>query len=266
MTSQKDVTALITGASAGLGAEFARQLAQKGYNLALTSRRSDRLESLATELIHKYKIQAQVLPADLSVEEGISKVTEWIPNIQPVEILVNNAGYGIRGKFAMDPIEKSVNMLQVHVYAAVRLTHAALPGMLNRQSGSIINVSSMAALFPIRNVMYSSTKVFLVNFSKALQSELWGSGVKVQVLMPGYVHTEFHDTAEFSGYKKSSIPKIFWLEVPAVVAKSLADLEKESVECIPGWQYRTAARLVRLPLTATLATRYVRSLYKNRRK
>ena len=266
MTRSSKPTALITGASAGLGAEFALQLAQEGYDLALTARRINRLEELASTLQQQYSIQVLVQPADLSTTEGVADIEMWISKIPTLEMLVNNAGYGIRGSFAADPVEKSLAMIQVHVMAAVRLTHAALPAMLRRHKGAIINVSSMAAFFPIRNVIYSSTKAFLVNFSKSLQSELWGSGVKVQALIPGYVHTEFHDTEEFHGYSKSKIPKLFWLEAPDVVSRSLKDLKENRMECIPGWQYRAAAHLVRLPLTANLAQNYVRYLYVKGRK
>ena len=257
-------TAFITGASAGLGAEFARQLAQEGFNLALTARRIGRLESLAAKLRQQYSIDVQVQPADLSIDTELSMVEKWITTIPSLEMLVNNAGYGIRGSFATDPIEKQLTMIQVHILAAVRLSHAVLPTMLLRKKGAIINVASMAALFPIRNVMYSSTKAFLVNFSKSLQSELWGTGIRIQALLPGYVHTEFHDTNEFYGYNKSKIPDFFWLKAPDVVAHSLQNLNKDIVECIPGWQYRAAAHLVRFPPTASLALAYVRRLHSKR--
>ena len=259
-------TALITGSSAGLGAEFARQLAQKKYNLALTARREDRLASFADELRRTYGVHVQVLAADLSTEKGVASIEQWIPTLPALGMLVNNAGYGIRGRFSNDPVEKQLAMIHVHILAAVRLSRAVLPGMLSTQHGAIINVASMAALFPIRNVTYSSTKAFIVNFSKSLQSELWGSGIKIQVLVPGYVHTEFHDTDEFIGYQKSSIPKLFWLEAPAVIRQSLRDLEEGKLECIPSWQYKTAAYLVRAPFTAALANKFVHYLYSKRGK
>jgi len=257
-------TALITGASAGLGAEFARQLAEKGYHLALTARRLDRLEALASELQQQYNIQAQVLAADLAVESGVARIESWIAELSSLDMLVNNAGYGLRGSFAASPVEKQLTMIQIHVLAAVRLAHAALQSMLRLKHGAIINVASMAAFVPIRNTMYTSTKAFLVNFSKSLQSELWGSGIKVQALVPGYVHTEFHDTPEFAGYNKSKIPDFFWLDAPEVVSRSLHDLEKGKVECIPGWQYQAAASLLRFPLTSSLAQAYVRRLHTRR--
>jgi uncharacterized protein len=266
MGSSPRPTALITGASAGLGAEFARQLAPKGYDLALTARRGDRLELLANELSQHHGIQIQIRPADLSIEEGVKSIEDWIQDFSSLEILINNAGYGTRSRFSADPVEKQMDMIHVHVLATVRLTRAALPGMLARQRGAIINVSSMAALFPIRNVMYSSTKAFLVNFSKSLQSELWGSGIKIQALMPGYIHTEFHDTQELSSFKKKSIPGLLWLNAKDVVARSLGDLKNNEVECIPGWQYQAAAFFVRTPLTTAIALGIVRHLYSRRSK
>jgi uncharacterized protein len=265
-TADHHGTALITGASAGLGAEFARQLAAQGYSLALTARRADRLQALAAELQQAYGVSVQVLPADLASQAGVAAVETWIAGMEDLELLVNNAGYGLRGGFVRNPVEKELDMLQVHVVAAIRLAKAALAGMLQRNRGGIINVSSMAAFFPIRNTTYTSTKAYLVNFSEGLQSELWGTNIKVQALCSGFVHTEFHSTPEMTGFNPKNIPNLFWLNAPAVVADSLRNLAKGGVVCIPGWQYRAAALLLRSPLTSGLARRFVRFLYSRKHK
>ena len=258
-------TAFITGASAGLGAEFARQLAGRGYHLALSARRQERLEALAAEIHQAHGVQVSVLAADLSTEPGLSAAEQAVASLPDLALLVNNAGYGIRGGFLHNPVEKELAMLQVHVIAAMRLAKAVLPGMLQRNQGAIINVSSVAAFFPLRNTTYSATKAYLVNFSQGLQSELWGRHIRVQALCPGYVHTEFHSTPEMEGFRESSIPRLFWLNPPDVVAESLKSLEKGGSVCIPGWQYRMAAYFLRAPLTSALAQRFVRSMYSRRR-
>ena len=258
-------TAFITGASAGLGAEFARQLASRGYALALTARRQERLEALADALRLAHNTQVSVLAADLATDQGVSAAEQALSSLPDLALLVNNAGYGIRGGFIKNPVEKELTMVQVHITAAVRLARAALPGMLLRNQGAIINVSSIAAFFPLRNTTYSATKAYLVNFSQGLQSELWGKHIRVQALCPGYVHTEFHSTPEMAGFRESSIPSLFWLNAPDVVASSLISLERGGGVCIPGWQYRLAAYFLRAPLTSALAQRFVRFLYSRRR-
>ena len=204
-------TALITGASSGLGAEFARQLAARGYHLILTARRQSRLEQLAGELERQYPIPVEILVADLAQQQGLQAVAERIRLLPALDLLVNNAGFGTHGRFFQVESDKHAAMLQVHVNASVLLTHAALPGMIARHQGYIINVASMAGLIPIRSVLYGTTKAFLVNFSEALQTELRGTGVKLQALCPGFTYTEFHDTPEYTGFNRRKIPRILWL-------------------------------------------------------
>mgnify|MGYP001025983806 CR=1 FL=1 len=242
-------TALITGASSGLGAEFARQLAAQGYNLILTARRQPRLSELAAELRAQHPITIETLPADLATAAGQQTVIERICSLPALDLLVNNAGFGTNGRFPQVNLDKHAAMLQVHVNAPVLLTHAALPGMIARNQGAIINVASMAGLIPIRSVLYGTTKAFLINFSEALQAEIRSTGVRVQALCPGFTVTEFHETPEYSGFNRRKIPKIFWLSSPQVVSESLADLERNKVICIPGWQYKIVGIIARNSLS-----------------
>ena len=243
MTNLK--TALITGASSGLGAEFARQLAAQGCDLVLTARRRTRLEALAHELESSFPITVDILVADLATAEGLHTVAERIRGLPSLNLLVNNAGFGANGRFFQVDPGKHAAMLQVHVNATVLLSHAALPGMIARRQGGIINVASMAGLIPIRSVLYGTTKAFMVNFSEALQAELRGKGIKVQALCPGFTYTEFHETPEYTGFNRRKIPRPLWLSSEQVVRESLAHLERRAVICIPGVQYKIIGVIAR---------------------
>lgn len=244
--------ALITGASSGMGAEFARQLATQGYHLILTARRTDRLEALAAELMQKHPIQVEPYPADLSDPAGVQALVAKIQATPNLDLLVNNAGFSIHDRFATGSLEKHLDMIQVHVLATVNLTRAALPAMRARRHGGIINVASVAAFFPAGNTTYTATKAYLVNFSQALQIELISSGIHVQALCPGFTITEFHDGVEFKNFRRSSIPTFAWLRAEKVVRDSLRDLRRGKVVCIPGWPYKLAVILIRLFLSGSL--------------
>lgn len=241
-------TALITGASAGLGAEYARQLAASGTGLILVARRLDRLEELARDLRSKFGVTVEASRADLSTPGGIATVEEIIAGAETLDLLVNNAGFGGRTGFARGEPADHLDMVRVHIDAAVRLTRAALPGMIARGRGAVINVSSVAAFSPFSGAMYSGTKSFLVMFSENLQSELRDKGVSVQALCPGLTHTEFHAAA---GLTLSGIPGLFWSRADKVVRTSLHRLGR-GVVCIPGWENRIVSVLMRCPLSAAL--------------
>lgn len=179
-----DKTAVITGASSGIGAEFARQLAIRGYNLILTARRADRLQKLSVEIQSCFPVETHFIPADLSKLTDIDALISTINSLPQLDLLVNNAGFGTVGRFYRVDPEKELAMVNVHMVATVMLTRAALPGMVSRGQGGVINVSSMAGLVPIRNVLYHSSKAFQVSFSEALRNELHGTGVHVQALCP----------------------------------------------------------------------------------
>lgn len=228
--------ALISGASSGIGDAFARQLAESGYDLCITGRRNGNLESIAAELRGKYKVRVDIITADLAEEDGINQVEEWIKENPSITMLVNNAGFGVRGLFAGKPPEKYVEMISVHVSATMRLTSAALPAMIKAKRGAIINVSSVAAYMPLAgNAVYSGTKSFLNAFTEALSFELKNTGVKVQLLAPGFTYSDFHkrpDYVKLNTY--SSIPKFMWMTAEDVARISLHALNRGHVHCVPG--------------------------------
>jgi hypothetical protein len=241
-------TALITGASAGMGAEFAGQLAAVGTNLILVARRLDRLEELARGLREKHAVAVECLQADLAAPEGIERVERRIADTETLDLLVNNAGFTGGKSFVERGTTVHMGMVQVHVATTVRLCRAALPGMIARGRGAIINVASIAAWSAFSGPMYSGTKAFLVMFSENLQSELLGTGVRVQALCPGMTHTEFHEVANID---KAIVPKPFWMTAEEVVRISLRRLGR-GVVCIPGWKNKAIAFLMRCPATAAV--------------
>jgi short-subunit dehydrogenase len=243
MTESK--LALITGASSGIGAEFARQLAARGYDLILTARRQPRLTELAQELESTFQVHVETLSADLATDAGLQALAERIRTLPALDMLVNNAGFGTHGTFQEVDSNKHAAMLQVHVTASVLLTHAALAGMIARHQGYIINVASMAGLIPIRSVLYGTTKAFLVNFSEALQNQVRGTGIRVQALCPGFTYTEFHDTPEYTSFNRRKIPGLLWLSSTQVVRESLDHLNRRNVICIPGFQYKVIGIIAR---------------------
>ncbi len=256
---------MITGASSGLGAEYARQLAARGYNLVITARRVDRLQQLADSIQSSYGIIPQVHPADLSKLADIETLSSIITKSDNLELLVNNAGFGTVGRFHRVDPSKELSMLNVHMIAPVMLCRAALPGMVARNQGSIINVASMAGLIPIRNVLYHSTKAFLISFSEALHAELFGSLIHIQALCPGFILTEFHDTIEYSRFSRRGIPRFLWMAPEQVVSVSLRSLPHGNLICIPGRIYRFAGTLARNTISAWLI-RYVAGLILHKRK
>jgi len=229
--------ALVTGASSGIGAAFAQRLARDGHDLILTARRRDRLEQLAKNLESSDRAQVEVLPADLSKPDGMRSVEKRIREAPDLELLVNNAGFGGYMPFVeLDP-DKAEALINLQVLAVTRLTRAALPGMIARRQGAIINVSSRLAFSgPLgsaqlpKRATYAGTKAFLNTFSQLLQSELEGSGVQVQALCPGVVETEFHNHA---GTDTSRFPAAIVMKPAGVVTASLAALKLGEVICVP---------------------------------
>ena len=236
---------MITGASAGLGAEYARQLAATGTGLILVARRLDRLDNLARELREKHAVTVETLQVDLATSDGIDRVERRIAGDETFDLLVNNAGFSGGKSFVERVAAVHMDMVQVHVAATVRLSRAALPGMISRGRGAIINVASIAAWSAFSGPMYSGTKAFLVMFSENLKAELLGTGVCVQVLCPGMTHTEFHEVADID---KAIVPKPFWMTAEEVVRISLRRLGRGAV-CVPGMKNKIIAFLMRCPLT-----------------
>jgi short-subunit dehydrogenase len=233
-------TALITGASSGIGETFARKLATRGYDLILVARREERLQNIAGDLAG-----AIALAADLSTSEGIAKVEGAISASESLELLVNNAGFGTMGRFWMADLAGQERMLEVHVRATMRLTHLALRGMVERGRGAVINVSSVAGFGQSAgNVSYCASKAWINSFSEGLDLELreLGSLVRVQALCPGFTVTEFHETL---GMDRELVPGWLWMTADAVVEASLRGLDRGQVIVVPGWRYKAAVAVMK---------------------
>jgi short-subunit dehydrogenase len=231
-SEQRDRTALVTGASSGIGLAFARRLAQDGYRLILVARRAERLEALAKEFGEQYGAGFEVFPADLTRPEELLAVEERIAGEPTLEVLVNNAGFGTVGSFAeLDP-DGEESEIRLNVIALVRLARAALPGLLARGRGAIVNVSSMAGFSPSPwMATYAATKAFVTTFTEGIHDEVEGSGVKVQALCPGFTRTEFQEVAHAN---TEDLPSFAWQEPEAVVEASLAGLERGTLVVVPG--------------------------------
>lgn len=232
--------ALITGSSSGIGATFASHLAGRGYDLLLVARRRDRLEEMAATLQQSHGINADILAADLTVDDELHAVEQRMRAADNLELLVNNAGFGTQGKFFSVDVESQDQMHRLHVLATMRLTHAALKGMTARSKGGIINVSSVAAFWQSPgSISYCATKCWMNSFTAGLALELKGVGspVKVQALCPGYTLSEFHDVA---GMDRNLIPANLWMRADDIVTASLRGLDRGQVVVVPGALYKTA--------------------------
>jgi len=230
-SSQSRPRALVTGASAGIGEAFARALAARGHDLTLVARRGDRLEALAKDLALRHGISAQVEAADLTEEGELATLAEQVA-ADPPELLVNNAGFGSVGRFAELDVGRELEQIRLNVVALVRLTRAALPGMLARGQGAVVNVSSLAGEAPGPfTATYAATKAFVTSFSGSLHEELRGTGVVVQALLPGFTRTEFQEVA---GVDPGRVPFFAWMRPERVVRASLAALERGDAVCVPG--------------------------------
>ena len=227
--------ACITGASSGIGETFARELARRGYDLLITARREERLVALKHALEAAHGITVSYCRADLTTEDGIRTVEDALCGAAAVDMLINNAGFGLGGLFSEIETHKLVDMLVMHNIVPVRLTKAVVPAMKKRGSGTIINVASTAGFIPVPgSATYPATKAFLVSFSRALEKELRHYGIRVQALCPGFTYTGFHDTPAFANFKRTDLPGIMWMRADRVVRGSLAAAEKGRVVYIPG--------------------------------
>lgn len=229
-------TALITGASSGIGKAFARALAARGWDLILTARREALLRLQAEDYRQRYGISAEVVPADLSTEAGIRQIENTILAKGNIDLLINNAGYDVFGLFVETPIEKTLELINCLEIAPVRLCRAVLPGMIDRKRGAIINVSSIGAFYPkLKDTTYDAAKAYLHLFSQSLSIEMQGLGVRIQSLCPGLTSSEFHDAPQYANYRiKERIPGWMWMTPEAVVQSSLTALARGQEVCIPG--------------------------------
>lgn len=233
--------ALVTGPTSGIGQGFAEKLASLGYDLVLVARSEDRLTDLAADLGRRFDAHSEILPVDLATEEGRAVVVARLD--KGVQFLVNNAGFGLSGEFwTVDPAVLQ-RQLDVNVTAVMQLTRAALPSMVSAAKGKIVNVASVAGLLPGRGSTYSASKAYVIALTEGLAGGLAGTGVQIQALCPGFVHTEFHERA---GIDMASTPEFLWLDVEQVVATSLADLEDGKVVCVPGLQYKVLTTVGRV--------------------
>ena len=226
-------TALITGPTAGIGLEFARQLAARGYGLVLVARNQERLDEVAAQLRGEFAVPVEVLAADLCDRAELMTVEERLRSTEkPIDLLVNNAGFGLKERFLVNDIEAEQGMLDVLVTAPLRLSHAALSAMSERGHGGIINVSSVAAFLP--RGTYSAAKAWLNRFGEWAANEYRSQGVTVTTLCPGFTKTEFHQRM---GVKRGT--GFMWLEADFLVREALEDYDKGRVFSVPGAQYKT---------------------------
>ena len=242
-------TALITGASAGLGAEFARQLAGRAGTLILVARRIDRLEQVRGELATRAPgLKVHIRGADLSNPEQIAQLCDWLQSEQlTVDLLINNAGLGDRGAFATSKADRVADMLQVNVVALTVLTRALLPPMRLRKRGAILNVSSCASFLPMPGfAVYAATKAYVTSFSEALRAELRGSGITVTAICPGPVHTEFDTVALRPDEPAQKAPEFAYVAADEVVRVALAAVARDRAIVIPGLVMKIAMSFVRL--------------------
>ena len=240
---------LVTGASAGIGAAFARIYASHGYDVALTARRADRLERLAEEIRLRYGVETLTIPADLADPAAREQLLVDISaHGRVVDALVNNAGYGLPGRYAATTWEDQQAFLQVLLVAVCELTHKVAPGMIERRFGRIVNVASLAGLIPgsAGHTLYGATKAFLVRFSQSLHLETRDQGVHVSALCPGFTYSEFHDVTGTRDRLSRNTPAWLWMGADEVAAAGYEAVEANRPVCVPGAPNKTIAAIAKL--------------------
>jgi short-subunit dehydrogenase len=233
--------ALVTGPTAGIGLSFAHQLAARGHDLVLVARNQQRLEEVATSLRAEHGVDVEVLPADLADREQLAVVEARLRDpASPVELVVNNAGFGLKHGFLENDVEVEQQMLDVLVTAVLRLTHAALRGMVERGHGGVINVSSVASYLP--RGTYAAAKAYVTQLSQWADLTYRDRGVRTMALLPGFTRTEFHERIDVS---RSSAPAWMWLDSDRLVAQALTDFDRGRSVSIPDVRYKVLARVAK---------------------
>ncbi|MGY4309621.1 short-subunit dehydrogenase [Bradyrhizobium sp. USDA 4369] len=262
MTSQAKGTVLITGASSGIGAIYAQRFAARGHDLILVARNQDRLGALADKLISQHGVKVRTLVADLTDRAGLSQVENVLKTDASITHLINNAGFGSAAPLASASVDEMEKMVAINVTAPLRLTYAAVPQFVARKQGTIVNIASIVAIGPeILNGVYGGTKSFVLAFSQSLRKELAGTGVHVQVVLPGATGTEFWDIA---GLPASNLPKEWVMSAADLVDAALRGLDRGEFATVPsladGAEFEAweAARQTMLPhlSSAVVAERY----------
>ena len=235
MNWDKPGTALITGASSGIGAEFARRLASQGFKTILVARRKEKMEALAQEIQNEHSTDVEILTGDLTQSKDVETIMSRMSELDDLDVLINNAGFGFMTDFLNTPLQGHQDMINVHCTVPVQLCYAAVPGMTSRGRGAIINLSSIVAIVRTSlSIMYTSTKEFLNVFSQILKANLKDTGIKVQSLCPGFTYTEFHDLEGMNGFDRGWFPKEWWMTAEEVVSLSLDAFENDTAICVPG--------------------------------
>ena len=229
--------AIITGASSGIGAAFAEILASQGFNLLLVDIQEDLLQQKRTEIQKNANVYIETVVADLSNEETLIQLKQQLESRTDIDLLVNNAGFGSRGHFAFNNFDRQLAMLKVHNLAPVYLTRAVLPGMIKRDRGVIINLSSLGGFLPSAGaVMYSSTKAFIRMFTESIALEVQKTNVRIEAICPGFTHTGFHSTEEKKDFDKSTVPGFLWMNAEEVVHDALVGVVKQKIVLVPRWK------------------------------
>ena len=241
--------AMVTGATAGIGESFTRVLAREGFSIVLVARDLERMKERAATLESQFNVQTVIVQADLATDDGCAKVEKYLTE-NPVEVLINNAGFGINKAFSMSDLNSEQQLLDVLVRTPMRLMHTVIPQMKARNSGSIVNVSSVAGW--IAGGTYSAAKSYLTVLSESLHTELSGTGIKISALCPGFTRTEFHERGRM---RMNGLPNFMWLSADRVVSQAWKENQNGKVLSVPGWQYlilSTVSRFGPRPLVRKL--------------
>ena len=242
----RNKTAVITGATSGIGEAFARKFAKQGYDLVITGRRQEKIDAVAEQIRQKYGVNVDVFLAELSEEEGVREVVNYLKD-REIEILVNNAGFGANSLYQASDLIVMEQLAKVNVLAPIELIHAILPSMVERGKGTIINISSESVYMIVpKNAVYSGAKAFLKSFTEGLHLDLMGTGVRVMALCPGLTHTDFHEKMGMDKSRQIDRGQIKWMSADEVVEIALNDLEKGKVICIPGKHTKMLTHMLNL--------------------